>query len=81
VGGRVPFHPLKKFWPKGFEGTFEEFIDFSVPIDPLEWLQQKPLMYKTRWVNAVIFTHALLYNFHPKMEWPDRFYQSIEPEL
>jgi hypothetical protein len=81
VGGRVPFHPLKKFWPKGFEGTFEEFIDFSVPIDPLEWLQQKPHMYKTRWVNAVIFTHALLYNFHPKMEWPDRFYQSIEPEL
>jgi hypothetical protein len=32
-------------------------------------------------VNAVIFTHALLYNFHPKMEWPDRFYQSIELEL
>lgn len=80
-GGRVPFHPLKRFWPKGFEGTFEEYIDFSVPIDPLEWLLQKPLMFKTRWVNAVIFTHALLYNFHPKMEWPDRFYESIEPEL
>jgi hypothetical protein len=76
-GGRVPSHPLKRFWPKGFEGTFEEYTNFSVEVDPLEWLNKKPLMYKTRWVNAVIFTECLLYNFHPKMEWPDRFFQSI----
>jgi hypothetical protein len=76
-GGRVPSHPLKRFWPKGFEGTFEEYIDFSIKVDPLEWLNKKPLMYKTRWVNAVIFTQCLLYNFHPKMEWPDRFFQSL----
>jgi len=80
-GGRVSDHPLKKFWPKGFDGTFEEYIDFSVLIDPLELLRKKPLLFKTRWVNAAIFTHALLYNFHPKMEWPDRFYQSIAQEL
>jgi len=74
-GGRVPFHPLKKYWPKGFEGTFDEYIDFSVRVDPLNWLDKKPLMYKTRWVNAAIFTQCLLYNFHPKMEWPDRFHK------
>lgn len=77
AGGRVPSHPLKKFWPKGFDGTFEDYVDFSVSLDPLEHLQKKPLCFKTNWVNAVIFTHGLLYNFHPKMEWPERFYQSI----
>lgn len=77
-GGRVPAHPLKRFWPKGFEGTFEEYIDFSVEVDPLDWLNKKPIMYKTEWVNAVIFTRSLLYNFHPKMEWPDRFFRSLD---
>jgi hypothetical protein len=73
TGGRVPDHPLKRFWPRGFEGTFAEYIDFSVPLDPLKWLQKKPLLFKTEWVNAVLHSHALPYNFHPKMEWPDRF--------
>jgi hypothetical protein len=77
-GGRKPSHPLKRFWPKGFDGDFEEYLDFSVAVDPLDFLDKKPLMYKTKWVNAVIFTESLLYNFHPKMEWPERFYQSIE---
>jgi hypothetical protein len=77
-GGRVPSHPLKRFWPKGFEGDFEEYIDFSVTVDPLELLKNKPFMYKSEWVNAVIFTNALLYNFHPKMEWPDRFFRSLK---
>jgi hypothetical protein len=77
TGGRVPFHPLKKYWPKGYDGTFEEYSDFSVQVDPLEWLEKKPHCFKTKWVNAVIFTHALLYNFHVKMEWPDRFFRSL----
>jgi hypothetical protein len=32
------------------------------------------LMFKSRWVNAIIFTQGLLYNFHPKIEWPERFF-------
>jgi hypothetical protein len=76
-GGRVPSHPLKRFWPKGFKGDYEEYTNFSVKVDPLDWLNKKPLMYKTQWVNAVIFTDSLLYNFHPKMEWPDRFFHSL----
>jgi hypothetical protein len=74
AGGRVPKHPLKRFWPTGFDGTFEEYTDFSIPVCPLEFLERKPLMFKTEWVNAVIFTNSLLYNFHPKMEWPERFF-------
>jgi hypothetical protein len=73
AGGRVPDHPLKKHWPKGFAGTFEDYINFSVPVDPLNYLERKPLMFKSLWVNAILFTHGLLYNFHPKMEWPERF--------
>lgn len=72
-GGRVSTHPLKRFWPERFEGTFEEYTDFSVTVDPLQWLQKKPLMFKSRWANAVLHTYCLLYNFHPKMEWPERF--------
>ncbi|QGQ94744.1 hypothetical protein EHS13_07540 [Paenibacillus psychroresistens] len=73
IGGRAADHPLKRFWPVGFEGTFAEYTDFSVPVDPLELLDRKPLMFKSHWVNAIIFTQGLLYNFHPKMEWPERF--------
>jgi hypothetical protein len=80
LGGRVPNHPLKRFWPKGFTGTFEEYMDFSKVVDPLEYLDRKPLMFKTRWVNAVLNTQCLLYNFHPKMEWPERFTNVIYGE-
>ncbi|UOF89599.1 hypothetical protein LSG31_17175 [Fodinisporobacter ferrooxydans] len=80
AGGRVPKHPLKRFWPQGFEGTWEEYVDFSITVDPLKLLEKKPLMFKTRWVNAVMFTQCLLYNFHPKMEWPERFFDSIQDE-
>lgn len=73
AGGRVPDHPLKRHWPKGFEGDFEAFTNFSVPVDPLQFLDQKPLLFKSLWVNAIIYTEGLLYNFHPKMEWPQRF--------
>lgn len=71
-GGRVKHHPLKNYWPEKFVGTFDDYIMFSKKIEPLEWLQKKPLMYKSQWVNAVLFTHCIHYNFHPKMGWPDR---------
>jgi hypothetical protein len=51
-GGRVPDHPLKRHWPKGFEGTFEDYCNFSVPVDPLHYLERKPLLFKSLWVNA-----------------------------
>ncbi|KIL38553.1 hypothetical protein SD70_25865 [Gordoniibacillus kamchatkensis] len=75
AGGRVPDHPLKRHWPQRFEGTFEQYTDFSVRVDPIALLDRKPLFFTSLWVNAVLFTEALLYNFHPKMEWPERFYK------
>ncbi|TBL75339.1 hypothetical protein [Paenibacillus thalictri] len=72
-GGRKPEHPLKKLWPSGFAGSWEQYTDFSVCVDPVERLDRKPLFFKTRWANAVMFIQAIHYNFHPKMEWPARF--------
>lgn len=77
AGGRQPEHPLKRFWPSGFNGTYEEYTDFSVSVEPLDYLDRKPLVFKSLWVNAVLYTHAILYNFHPKMEWPDRFNNAL----
>lgn len=72
-GGRVNNHPLKRFWPKQFSGSFTDYITFAKKVDPLPQLKKKPLLFKTKWVNAVLFTHGIPYNFHPKMEWPERF--------
>lgn len=77
AGGRQAAHPLKRFWPERYEGTFQQYTDFSVTVDPLDWLSRKPLMFKTRWANAILQTSCLLYNFHPKMEWPGRYQQTI----
>ncbi|WP_025697505.1 hypothetical protein, partial [Paenibacillus durus] len=75
--GRLPEHPLKRFWPQGYEGSYESYIDFSVPVDPLLYLERKPLMFKSLHANAILFTQAIPYNFHPKMEWPDRFARAL----
>ncbi|WP_025693148.1 hypothetical protein [Paenibacillus zanthoxyli] len=77
AGGRLPEHPLKRFWPRGFEGSYESYIDFSVLVDPLLYLERKPLMFKSLDANAILFTQAIPYNFHPKMEWPDRFARAL----
>jgi hypothetical protein len=73
VGGRVPEHPLKKFWPDRFEGSWDDYISFTETVDPINHLHRKPLILKTEWVNAALFTYGVPYNFHPKMEWPTRF--------
>lgn len=76
-GGRKKDHPLKRFWPKHFTGSFTDYMTFSKLIDPREKLHEKPLIFKTKWVNAILFTHAIPYNFHPKMEWPERFHHAM----
>jgi tetratricopeptide (TPR) repeat protein len=69
-GGRVPTHPLKRWWPKRFEGNYEDYLDFSEVIDTRDRLVEKPMMAKTKYANAVLQQHFLRYNFHPKYDWP-----------
>lgn len=69
-GGRLPDHPLKQGWPGGFAGTYDDYVDFSRPLDTADWLRQKGKIGKTAWSNALLQQHYLPYNFHPKYDWP-----------
>jgi len=69
-GHRQLEHPLAKGWPRTFEGSWDDFVDFSRPVEPREWLESKGMIMVSRWPNAVIDQHFLRYNFYPKQEWP-----------
>ncbi len=69
-GHRLLDHPLAKNWPRRFEGSWEDFIDFSRPVDPLALIEAKGMVMVSRWNNAVIDQYFLPYNFYPKREWP-----------
>jgi hypothetical protein len=70
-GHRLVDHPLARNWPRKFEGSWEDFVDFSHLVDSIEWIEDKDVVMVSRWGNATINQHFLLYNFHPKWEWPD----------
>lgn len=70
-GHRLVDHPLARNWPSKFEGSWEDFVDFSHVVDSIEWIEDKDVVMVSRWGNATINQHFLLYNFHPKWEWPD----------
>ncbi|WP_339194429.1 tetratricopeptide repeat protein [Aeribacillus sp. FSL W8-0870] len=69
-GGRIPDHPLKRLWPNGFDGTWEDYTNFSIVIDTQDFLKKKRFMAQSYWSNAVIQQYFLRYNFHPKYDWP-----------
>jgi hypothetical protein len=64
-------HPLARDWPCTFEGSWDEFVDFSQFVEPREWLESSGMIVVSRWPNAVIDQYFLRYNFYPKPEWPD----------
>ena len=70
-GHRLVDDPRARNWPRMFEGTWEDYVDFSCPVDPVEWIEQENMVMVGRWGNAIINQYFLLYNFHPKWEWPD----------
>ena len=69
-GHRQLDHPLARGWPRTFEGSWDDFVDFSQPVEPREWLETKGMIMVSRWPNAVIDQYFLPYNFYPKPEWP-----------
>jgi len=70
-GRRLSEHPLGRGWPKKFLGSWQDFTDFAVPIDPDELLSSKQMILVSRWNSATINQHFLRYNFRPKTEWPE----------
>ena len=71
-GRRLPTHPLgrRAGWPNKFSGTWNDFINFSRIIEPLDWLARNKLAAVSRWNSATLNQHFLRYNFRPKTEWP-----------
>jgi hypothetical protein len=69
-GRRLSDHPLGKSWPKKFAGSWKDFTDFSILVDPSELLDSRQMIKVSRWNSATINQHFLRYNFRPKTEWP-----------
>lgn len=71
-GRRLPDHPLgrRAGWPKKFTGKWEDFVNFSRVIEPLDWLEKNKMAAVSLWNSATINQQFLRYNFRPKTEWP-----------
>ena len=72
-GRRLLDHPMARRlgWPERFTGTWKDFVDFSRPIEPREFLDRAKMVRVSRWNSATINQHFLPYNFRPKTEWPE----------
>jgi hypothetical protein len=70
-GRRLLDHPLGKGWPRKFVGTWQDFTNFSVPVDVGQLLSSRQMIRVSRWNNATINQQFLRYNFRPKTEWPE----------
>lgn len=57
-------------WPKRFEGSREDFLDFAVEIDMEKKLLEHQMIVASRYANAVISQWYLPYNIRPKDDWP-----------
>ncbi|MGH9674663.1 MAG: protein-disulfide reductase DsbD N-terminal domain-containing protein [Bryobacteraceae bacterium] len=70
IGRQSQDSPLARGWPLKFTGAWDDFVDFSKPVDIAARLVGKGFM-KVGWFNnAVINRHFLRYNFSAKTEWP-----------
>jgi hypothetical protein len=72
-GRRLANHPLgvRLGWPQKFTGRWEDFINFSLLVDPLALLDKTKMARVARWNSATINQYFLAYNFRPKTEWPE----------
>ena len=72
-GRRLLDHPMARRlgWPQRFNGTWEDFVDFSRVVETREFLDRAKMVQVSRWNSATIDQHFLPYNFRPKTEWPE----------
>jgi len=69
-GRQSPNSALATGWPARFEGDFEDYTRFDVPMDLKRELGRGSLQFQTKWANAAINRRALRLNFAAKLEWP-----------
>jgi hypothetical protein len=70
-GRRLIDHPLSRTWPRNFEGSWNDFVDFNKEVDIRLVMKQRRTMAVSLWNNAILQQQFLAYNFRPKTEWPE----------
>ena len=80
VGPRAASSPLAGKWPKRFSGTWEDFLDFSKPVDVRGILRRKKMVLVSSWNNSVLDRYLLRYNFRPKTEWPPQVCEDLNKD-
>jgi hypothetical protein len=71
-GTRGRAHPLavRHGWPSSFPGDVAAFTSFTREIDIRPLLKERRMVLVSRWNSATLARRFLLYNFRPKLEWP-----------
>ena len=82
-GRRLADHPLgmRLGWPRKFKGKWEDFVNFSRFVEPLQLLDRTKMARVSRWNSATINQYFLTYNFRPKTEWPAKGLESKIPNF
>jgi hypothetical protein len=70
VGRLNPPNPLARGWPEKFTGSFEDYVKFDEPVDSRQLLQQKDIIWVSRWPMAALNRYSLRYNVAVKADWP-----------
>jgi hypothetical protein len=69
-GTRRPDHRLARGWPTSFPGRWASYLHLPVESDPRRLLEERGMIARTRWANAVLDQWFLPYNFSAKPGWP-----------
>lgn len=69
-GRQGPVNPLARGWPEKFPGTYEDYLEFSEPVDPRVLLEQRGIVWVSRWPMAALNRYGLRYNVAVKADWP-----------
>jgi len=69
-GRQAQGSPLARNWPLRFEGTWQDFTNFSKPVDLEPRFRKGGMAMVSYFNNAVINRYFLRYNFAAKTEWP-----------
>jgi hypothetical protein len=70
-GRRLKDHPLGRGWPVRFEGDYENYLRFDVPLPLKNRFTDTQRVVRSRWPNAVLNQRILPYNFAAKTPWPE----------
>ena len=69
-GRQGPADPLARGWPEKYPGSYEDYLKFTEPVDPRVLLEQKAIIWVSRWPMAALNRYSLRYNIGVKPDWP-----------